>query len=838
MTSILQALLLGFVPGAVILRIPTARVSARAGLPAEERAFWSIALSVLLSTMAALALATANRYTFSRVLWIDATVVVAVLLVFRSRLRFGAAAVPPTWSMAVPLLLLAGSAYVFSVVPPAEYVMGGKDPGVYVNAGIRIAQRGGIVVQDQSVQTLPAVFRDLFFARTTEAGYYSSRFMGFFLLDPTPGTVVAQFPAGFSSWVALAYGLNGLSGARYVPVFCAVFGVVAVYMAGVRLLGRAAAAAGAGLLALNVAQLWYARYPSAEILLQPLVFAGVLAYSRAVHDDMPFFAPVAALLFTLGALTHITGIFVMLAIAAGAAVDVALYGYRIRSAFWLLLALGTVVALVFLWRYIPPYFNVPAEFIASLNGPQVAGIAGLAAVGLFTLLASRRLAPDRRFLPVTAALTLAVCGLAAYAYFVRTPAGRLAPHDANSLRDFAAFYVTPIGVTAALAGFVFIVWTRRQASTFAILVAAFSVVFFYKIRIIPEHFWAARRFLAVILPGMLLFVGAAAFAPVPASAAGIWRRFDTARARMWRRLAGVALIAILAQSFHEASRPIMRHVEYATLIPHMEALAATFGDDDLVVFEARGASDSHVLALPLAYIYARNVLVFAQTDPPKEVFREFLGWALGRYRRVFFVGGGGGGTELLSRSMSAVPVRGERFQIPEFESPVNAFPQRVRHKEFDLSVYELLPQPVNGATIDIDVGSADDLYVRRFHAKETTSGGLTSRWTRDVSFLSLVGIRAEHRTLTIWMGQGGRPPTAEPAGIAVTLGDRQLGTVTVRGGIEPYRFDIPADLAAALARQDGAAVLRLDTRTWNPARTIGGGDTRDLGVVLDRVEVR
>ena len=34
--------------------------------------------------------------------------------------------------------------------------------------------------------------------------------------------------------------------------------------------------------------------------------------------------------------------------------------------------------------------------------------------------------------------------------------------------------------------------------------------------------------------------------------------------------------------------------------------------------ESRGASDSHVLALPLAYVYARNVLVFARDEPRQD----------------------------------------------------------------------------------------------------------------------------------------------------------------------------------------------------------------------------
>jgi hypothetical protein len=305
---------------------------------------------------------------------------------------------------------------------------------------------------------------------------------------------------------------------------------------------------------------------------------------------------------------------------------------------------------------------------------------------------------------------------------------------------------------------------------------------------------------------------------------------------MARCALGLALVLLIGRHFLGATQPILRLVEYAGLIPRLEKLAATFGDDDLVLFESRGASDVHVLALPLAYIYARNVLVFAATAPDKQVFREFLTWARGRYRRVLFVGEGG--TELLSRSMTVETIGGERFRIPQYESAWNAYPRGVRLKEFDLGLYEFLPRPAAAELFDLDVGVADDLCVRRIHAKERHPDGFTYRWTRDVSYVSILGMRPEQRLLTLLMSDGGRPPAAGAAQVEVFLNDSALGVVTVGAGLNPYRFAIPPELAAAIARSEDAAQLRIVTRTWNPARVLGGADDRDLGVMVDRVEIR
>ena len=47
--------------------------------------------------------------------------------------------------------------------PAAEWVIGGRDPGVYVNEGIQIAQSRSLVTTDRIAASVPAAMRDLFF---------------------------------------------------------------------------------------------------------------------------------------------------------------------------------------------------------------------------------------------------------------------------------------------------------------------------------------------------------------------------------------------------------------------------------------------------------------------------------------------------------------------------------------------------------------------------------------------------------------------------------------------------------------------------------------------------
>ena len=82
-----------------------------------------------------------------------------------------------------------------------------------------------------------------------------------------------------------------------------------------------------------------------------------------------------------------------------------------------------------------------------------------------------------------------------------------------------------------------------------------------------------------------------------------------------------------------------------------------------------------------------------------------------------------------------------------------------------------------------------------------------------------------------------RRPAAEsaaPARVEAFIGDRSIGTVVVGPTLQPYSF---SDYATATLIGD-TTTIRLVTDTWNPRETMGAADDRDLGVIVDRVEVR
>ena len=827
--QLIALIAVAWLPGAVLFRLPWLERERRAALDPEERAFWAVVLSVCCSLLVVLILAALNRYSLPRLLAVNGFGSLVALGIWRGRLLLK----PPrrvSWSAAIPLalVLLCWSRF----FPPSEYIMGGKDPGTYVNEGIQIAQRGSLLIRDETVAAVPNFARPLFFPQhlidTGEArtDYHSIRFMGFFIRDPDRGMVVGQFPHVFPASIAVAYGIAGLTGARAITPLWAILGVLAVYFAAARLFGRTTAAAAAVLLALNVMQVWFARYPNVEVAMQVLLFAMLLANARAHVDGDRFFAPIAGVLIGVLFFLRYDALLGMAALAAGLAFGM-FAGQRPRLSLVAVVGFFAVPAVYYYLVPLRPYAQLPIAFSSRIPAWQIAACVLFAvALPASVWLASTRprvSSAITRYLPL--ALAALLLGLGLYALYFRHPGGRLTDYDAYALRNYAAFYVTLPAVIAALIGYA--VYARRdfwKDPALFTTVVLFSAFLFYKIRIVPEHFWAARRWMPIVLPMTMIFAAAAAIGPGGRG----WR------SRL-RPVLGAVFLGLLANHYARASKPLDGHVEYAGLIPRLEQLASQLGENDLLIVESRNAGgDMHVMGLPLAYIYARPVLVLDSPRPEKAIFAGFLDWARTRYGRVLFLGGGG--TDLLSHRYGVRALASERFQVPEYRSAHNAYPRGIRRKEFEYGLYEFVPATpqVPGLWFDLDVGIRDDLHVLRFHAKEE-SEGRTYRWTQARSMVSVTAIAGTSRTVTLELGDGGRPAAAPPARVEVFLLGEAIGSTLVSGPFAPYSFSIPPALAARAAAVGDPVELRLVTATWQPSTVLGSPDDRNLGVMVDRV---
>ncbi len=821
--GIIGGAIVGYLPGAVIFRLPVAHREKRAALAAEERVFWQAMISIAWSLSMVMAMAAIGIYRYDRVLAVNVVCSLGLIVAARGGLRWRGAAARLTIAALVPLILLALGVWRF--FPASEYILGGKDPGVYVNEGVAIDRTGQLFRRDAVVASVPESSRDLFFPSHHNELYYGLRFMGVYIDDPSSGSVIVGFPQLYPASVAVGDRLAGTAGATNMVALWATLGVLAVYFFGARLVGRLPAFFGAVLLALNVIEVWFGRYPNTEVVMQTLLFAGLLALARGHQDDDPFFAWVAGVLIALLIFLRFDAFLAIAGIGAALAGTWIVQGQRPRWGFVLPLVAGTGLGLAYYLGPMKQYFYVYRANLPSL--PVGLALLVVAATGVWGLGRQRaRLAPW-----LTRALPMATAGiliaLAGYALFLRHRAGLLADHDAYSLRTFRDAYVFWPALIAALAGYALV--ARREFwrdPAFFLVLAGFSVFFFYKIRVMPEQFWMARRFLPMILPGTLLLAAAAAFGP-----SGPEHRRTVRRA-----IAATAFVAFVGWQYAAAAKPVAAHVEYKGAIRQVDQLARRFTDRDLVIMEGRNAGgDCHVLALPLADQYGLQVLVLDSPVPDHRQFESFLEQALTKYDRVFFVACAG--TQLLSRRVDASPVALASLWVPEYETTNwDAYPRTVQQKDLRYSVYRLTMRTEPRRGFLLDVGYFDDLNVVRFFPREVTEGR-SVRWTGAQSFISVTGITGGEREIEFVLHDGGRPAGAGPATLDVFFNETPLGRILVANGFRTYRLAIPADAARLATQNDNPVKLRLVSSVWSPRDFVGGTDDRQLGVMIDRVEI-
>jgi hypothetical protein len=810
-------------PGAVIFRLPVASRDTRAALPADERVFWYVLISLCWSVTLAFGLAAASAYSLPRLLVINLVISFLMMVIYRGRLAIRGTAPSVGVTAVFPLLLIALCGWRF--FPAAEYVIGGKDPGVYVNEGISIHRTGTILRRDEVVAAVPAEARELFFRWHQREEYYGIRFMGVNVMDPATGAVMPGFPHVFPASIALGYGVAGLRGATNTVAVWAVLGALAVFFAGARVLGRWAAFLGCVLLILNVAETWYARYPNTEVVMQVLLFAGVLAFSYSEEGDGRFFAGVAGGLCALLMFLRFDAVVALGGFFAACALRWIVDRRAPRLAFVVPAVTGFVLALFYYVGPLKAYFWI---YKVNLPSMPMALTAAAAALGLVVAAGAGRrwlAEPLKAYLPLGLAALLAV--LAVYALFFRESAGRLAEEDAHALRMFRERYVFWPALIASIAGFGLV--ARRQFwrhPAFFVMFGMFAIFFFRKLHIVWEHFWLARRFLPMILPGVCLL---AAGALVGASGSGQTYRIG-------RRLAGTLGVAFIAWEFWTAAAPVAAHVEYRGAIRAVEQLAARVTDRDLVLFESRNSnSDVHVLAVPLAYAFGKHVLLLEEARPDRARFEAFLEQALRRYDRVLFVASIG--TDLLSQRLSGEPIAAGPLMLPEYATAsYNSFPDGPRTKDLGYNLYQLSVGDVERQGFTLDVGRMDDLNVLRFHARETNDGR-SVRWTGPQSFIAVTGLVGTEREIVLVMHNGGRPENAPPAEVEVSFNDTLLGKIQVGFGFQTYRLALPADLVQRAAAATEPAQIRLRSNTWSPKDYGGGLDDRALGVMIDRVEI-
>jgi hypothetical protein len=400
----------------------------------------------------------------------------------------------------------AGLATVLWCWPPFETVLGASDSTMYVNAGIHLARSGSLFVRGTAAsllgeQTATVIFPSV---RADGAGPFIRLPGGLLAAHRSDEVMVPAFFPLLPVWTAVATLAGGQEAAPAVAPLAAGLAVWAVTLFVAETAGATAAVAAGLLLLANFAFWWFGRFTMPEPLACAFLWGGLVMLRRRLYVTagtmfgLASLARAETLLFVIGATamwavwtrpgrTRLVGLalgFVPLALLAVAGL-VVLPNHHLAY-LWNDLTLGV-------WRV---WTDSSAGAAALL--PAIALIGLLVGAGL--LFSLRGGSSSDRTLRVLSVLALALAsGLYLFAGGGSDPI--------RSLQWLGAYCSWPV-LAFAVAG-TWVLWRDgdETAHLALILCGIALLVFAINPRVAGFHPWAIRRFVPVVIPGLI--VGAA-----------------------------------------------------------------------------------------------------------------------------------------------------------------------------------------------------------------------------------------------------------------------------------------------------------------------------------------
>jgi len=876
-TSVLRTtiffLLLLFLPGYITLRALKLK-----GLDWAEVLFLSVFSSILLTSWLGLLLAELAFFSLRALLLLLLVYSMGVAVVFR---------VGPSWSGVTRLrldirywLLVIVFAAGLLFFRPFEAILGTADSGVYLGMGVNIARTGAIRARDPLLTDLSGgIENDLLYSYRLPYGSELMRFFGdgVRIWDMEQRLLFSQQNHLYQVWIAIFYsvfgmrvGMNPLAPLDllgilghfsstpmllYVTPLFGLLGVVALYFVGKALFDDRVGLLASFLLAINVAQMWFSRWAMSEVLTQFLVWGALYCFVLYVKTAHRGFGLLAGFGLGLAVLSRADGVFLI--------VPVALYfaylrlSRKLRSAH--LCFFAPFAGLLLHWSIHSLLFSRgqfsaisrALPYFSSIGPLAVGGAVLIAALLILALLLPagrhvRRLGQLRtlvrpasfeKWLRPTVAVLIVL--LALYAYFIRPstadpqmvyyhPVGGMIRtyNEENLVR--LGWYVTPLGLLLALGGLAAMILKASDEGVMFFLGVAmlYGFVFLHSALVNPIHIYWVRRYVTVVIPSIMLFISYALF-QIP----NIQYRISTSLRGPLSVFLGLALVAL---SLH-ASLTLAGQMTYQGAVWQISRLAEQLGDRAAVILESALIGDP--LALPLTYLYDKDSFVLQGQSPNNAQFFDLVERWRDRGREVFYVAHDGL-TRVRSDDYVFSPVGEASLDIPLPETSFDHLPQGMVRHSYDLEVYEIEPAWKREGPIypfALDVGRFDYGYlISGFHARESSGGGWY-RWTEKTAEILLPWV-PEGRSLLLSLAVGSpRPDGVEPARVILYLNERLLDTFDLGNEFKTHTIIVPPDLITDHQAKT-TALLRLETNPWIPAEA-GLGDARELGIVLDRVEL-
>jgi len=530
---------------------------------------------------------------------IIATVAALASLPFLPRAHGRAAHGPVIGAVLIALVLLGTSGVYHS-----QHLLTDRDPAVYLNTGRSIARTHLV---HPRIEQSPFDNTDV----------YRNESAGFAIVDHR---LFPNFLNFLPTLMALGWSAGGDTGLLLVPVILGTLALLALYALGTQIVGPRWALLGPALLTLTPIQPWFSRDAYAELAVEVLALGGLWLVLGARRKGGAVAGAIAGVVFGAVTFVRIDSLALFVAIPAALVVEWIRAGEleqaarrRWRQAIVAFAAASAAIGWLGIRitrRQTPGYYFALRHDQHLLELAIVAGVllAVAIVVGHLALRGvGHRLAHNNVLLGVGVAVFVAV---SFYAYKIRPKTGPApvktnlsaskevrramrktfqAYFSSSSFRWFAWYFGT-ITLVLIVIGFIVLAVRalRTDSPAFLVLAAAAPVTLLYVARpsISPDHLWAMRRYLPIVLPVMMIAAAAAAACGV-ALLASRWP---------WTRApAAIVVVALMVVPAARSGRPLVRAQMQRGALAAVHTICKTVGPHGALAIEPEG-----LLAITLA----------------------------------------------------------------------------------------------------------------------------------------------------------------------------------------------------------------------------------------------
>ncbi len=505
-------------------------------------------------------------------------------------------------------------------LPGADYLFGDKDPGVYATHAFAIARHGSTEIPDEVGVRLTGF----------DGGYpQGGRFAGYWYSSNDRVATLPQFFHMFPSLLATVKLVFGSAAVLQANPIIGVLSIGTLTAAARRAFGIVVAGVAGLVMATNMINVFFAKWPSTETLAQLLLAGMALLVILALQTRWAPFALLAGTLASISFLNRPDGVLIMLLAIGAIAFAVATF---VDTRLVVAGLVGVLAPLPWVWFQA---YERNAAYARGNGVPSDRVVVALAVAALVGGLGIRRFAPGLlpRLVPRSqlawqrlALATLVTVGAwAAFSGLRRRLLGEaiqrlpgrpeLATLDEVNLRRLF-FFFNPAGLILFWIGVTVVVVVHRRREAWVLLAPGLALVpvYVWKARISPRLMWWGRRFVPAVTPAIAIVIAVAA----------VWLLVRRGRWEWVGRLVAIGCMTVVLGTQLYQSHRLIGYREWdgsGGFLEQVEDLAG--GDDVVLVWESPTSfvSPSALAAGAMWFIHDRNSLTLRAEPTPNDLDR-------------------------------------------------------------------------------------------------------------------------------------------------------------------------------------------------------------------------